>query len=226
MQLRFVLFLQSPPKPPSLQWSCHFLKTPAQSPLPPKLILTMLACASHSRFSFANPASTNTAAGTNQRLDKTAMIPSACIIIPTPVTYSMERTKLSTRQIKHALPDWLFKAMVDEDGSNDRRTHNKTRRSRHNRQVFSGSTIYCISTTRTIQRMIYFLLHSRLIVSSIILVFFIDASFLASGWHGKIYSRWLPVTALPAPPCGRECISSIRCCKNINTYGVFIVRCQ
>jgi hypothetical protein len=51
-----------------------------------------------------------------------------------PLTCSMERTKLSTRQIRHALPDWLFEELVDETMPGERRTHKKTRRGHRSKQ--------------------------------------------------------------------------------------------
>lgn len=44
-----------------------------------------------------------------------------------PISCSMERTKLSTKQIRHALPEWMFVELVDEAVPGERR-QKKTRR--------------------------------------------------------------------------------------------------
>lgn len=50
------------------------------------------------------------------------------VMAPTlPTSCSMERTKLSTKQIRHALPEWMFVELVDEAVPGERR-QKKTRR--------------------------------------------------------------------------------------------------
>lgn len=54
--------------------------------------------------------------------------PPAFIIDPTLFNCSMERTKLSTKQIKHALPNWMFSELVETVAAAVEKKPKKTRR--------------------------------------------------------------------------------------------------
>ena len=58
-----------------------------------------------------------------------------------PLGCSMERTKLSTRQIRHALPDWMFEELVEDSLERRPRRTRRGNRARRNRDlaVSSGS---------------------------------------------------------------------------------------
>lgn len=58
-----------------------------------------------------------------------------------PQSCSMERTKLSTRQIRHALPDWMFEELVDENAERRPRRTRRGNRSRRSRQPGSGDML-------------------------------------------------------------------------------------